>query len=126
MARYAHASDFGAIADCFSRQEASRILGVPERTIARWRNGGSHIPWAAFQLLYEHSRYGLAERDAMEGFQRNALAAERDALRARVAELEAAIASQSRLVDWGCANDPFIHPDDPRSKVLVDAHNVML
>lgn len=39
-----------------------------------------------------------------------------DALRAKVVELEQALLVQSRLVDWQCANDPFILPNDPRSK----------
>ena len=120
MARFAHASDFCAVADCFARQEAARILGVSERTLERWRAGRGRVPWAAFQLLYEHSRYGLAERDSLERFERNAILGERDALRERVMHLEAELVRISKLVDWGCANDPFVNPQDPRSKVMLD------
>ena len=126
MARFAHASDFCTVSDCFARQEAARILGVAESTVERWRSGLGRVPWAAYRLLYEVSKYGIAERDSLENFQRSAILGEREALRQRVAQLEAALAAQAKLVDWRCANDPFIQPHDPRSKVVLDSPSLML
>ena len=113
--RYAHATDFDILAQAVPN--AAEILGVDSRTIARWRSGRARIPWAAYQLLYDRSHYGLRERDSMEHFQRDMLVAERNALRAKVADLERALAAQAKLVDWGCANDPFVQPTDPRSQL---------
>ena len=124
--RYAHASDFNVVADCFARQEAAALLGVSLKTFQRWQRGAVRVPWAAYQLLYERSKYGLGERDAAEGFQRQAILGELEALRSRVLALESTLAAQSRLVNWGCANDPFITPTDPRSKVILDGTSVML
>ena len=113
--RYAHATDFDVLVQAVP--DAAQILGVDKRTIKRWRSGKSRIPWAAYQLLYEHSHYGLRERDSMEQFQRDMLVAERNALRSKVADLERALAAQAKMVEWGCANDPFVQPTDPRSRI---------
>lgn len=125
MRRFVQGEDFRLVAACFSRAEAARLLGVSAKTFSRWYDGAK-VPWAAYQLLYQFSKYGQGERDAQEAFERYAIIGERDALRARVAQLEKALAAQSRLVDWGCANDPFVDPADPRSKPLVDTTHVML
>lgn len=113
--RYAHHTDFAVVADCFTCTYAARIVGVTARTMQRWLAGKARIPWAAYQLLYEYSRYGLAERDSAEHFERTMICGELTALRSRVSELEAELLKQARLVDWGCANDPFILPGDVRS-----------
>lgn len=106
MARYAHVTDFSVVVDCFSRQEVSRLLGISNKTLSRWLSGKARIPWIAYQLLYDRSRYGLAERDSMERFERQALLGERRALLERVKSLEAELTRITALVDWGCANDP--------------------
>ena len=113
--RYASAAEFDLVASRVAENVAN-LLGVDERTLKRWRAGRTRIPWAAYQLLYEHSTYGVSERDSAEHFQRQAIVGERDSLRSRVIELEAELVRISRLVDWGSANDPFISPTDPRSK----------
>ena len=115
MARYAHASDFAVVADCFSRAEIQSLLGVPCRTIDRWSSGQSRIPWSAYQLLLEHSKYGRTEDQVTNDFERQMILGERDALRDRVASLEAELIRISKLVDWGSANDPFVLPTDPRT-----------
>lgn len=51
----------------------------------------------------------------MERFERQMILGERDALQQKVGRLEAELVRQAALVDWGCANDPFILPSDPRS-----------
>ena len=116
--RYASAADFDLVASRVGESVAI-LLGVDERTLKRWRAGRSRIPWAAYQLLYEHSSYGIANRDSAEQFERTMICGERDALRGRVAELEAELVRVSRLVDWGCANDPFISPADPRAAAML-------
>lgn len=52
----------------------------------------------------------------MDHFERLMILGERDALRERVATLETELVRVTKLVDWGCANDPFIDPADPRSR----------
>lgn len=113
--RHAHPDDFNRLADTFGRANLPKLLGVDRATIRRWRAGRARIPWAAFQLLYDRSHYGLAERDAAEGFNRQMIMLQVEALQRRVADLEAELRQQARLVDWGCANDPFVWPGDPRS-----------
>ena len=98
-------------------ENIARLLGVDDRTLKRWRSGRSKIPWAAYQLVYEHSSYAIAERASCEQFERSMILGERDALLRRVADLEGELLRQARLVDWGCANDPFISPADPRSRL---------
>lgn len=117
--RYATADDFNVVAARVG-ENLVRLLGVDPRTLKRWRAGRSRIPWAAYQLAYEHSSYALAERDSEHQFQRTMLIGERDALLVKVAQLEAELVRQARLVDWGCANDPFILPTDPRAAMLID------
>ena len=116
MRRFVPGEDFRLVAECFSRVEAARQLGVSLKTLARWCSG-ARVPWAAYQLLYERSKYGQGERDAAEGFERRMILAERDALRERVAKLEAELVKQAALIDWRCANDPYISPSDPRTKI---------
>lgn len=113
-ARYAHPEDFTRLTDDFTEPRLAALLGVDKKTIRRWRSGG-RVPWACFQLAFEHSRYGLAERDAAEHFNRVMLLQLNSALQSQVQELRTELARQARLIDWGCANDPFIIPTDPRS-----------
>lgn len=113
-ARYAQPEDFARLADDFPEPRLAALLGVDRKTIRRWRSG-ARIPWACFQLVFEHSRYGLAERDAAEQFNRVMLLQLNEALQTQVQELRAELARQARLVEWGSANDPFILPTDPRS-----------
>lgn len=115
MAKFAHVDDFNRLADCFPAKNALEILGISDRTLRSWRAGARRIPWCAYQLLYDRSPYGLAERDSMERFERQMILGERDALQQKVGRLEAELVRQAALVDWGCANDPFILPSDPRS-----------
>lgn len=116
-ARHAHRDDFARLADEFPRRLLLEILGVDRATLRRWRTGRARVPWAAFQLLYERSRYGLAERDAAEHFNRTMLEQLNEALRERVAWLEAELRSQAALI-FGSANDPYIRPADPRARQL--------
>jgi len=115
--RHVHPGDFFLLADEFSRPALLDMLGIDRTTLRRWRDGDARIPWAAYQLLRECSRYGRAERDSAEGFNREMIRMQVDALQRRVAELEAELRRQARLIDWGCANDPFIDPRDPRSVI---------
>jgi hypothetical protein len=115
VGRYAHPDDFFRLAEEFHERDMRALLGLDKKTISRWRSSQRRIPWAYFQLLHDHSRYGLAERDAAEGFNRNMLTLQVESLQRRIAELSTELARQSRLVDWRCANDPFINPHDPRS-----------
>lgn len=114
-ARYAHPDDFARLAGDFPEPRLAALLGVDKKTIRRWLSGAARIPWACFQLVFEHSRYGLAERDSAEHFNRTMLLQLNEALQTQVQELRAELARQARLIDWGCANDPFILPTDPRS-----------
>ncbi len=63
----------------------------------------------------------MAERDSAEGFNRRMMQDLIHALQAKVDRLEALLAKQARLVDWGCANDPFISPTDPRTVAVIDS-----
>jgi hypothetical protein len=119
--RYAHADDFCLLADDFQVPFLINLLGVNCKTIRRWRTGAARVPWAAYQLLYEKSKYGLAERDASEGFNRTALLGLVESLKARIASLEDCLERQAKMIDWGCANDSFIDPADPRSHVRPSA-----
>lgn len=114
--RSASVTDFRVVADAYAHADLVKLLGVSEATLRRWLEGRSRIPWAAYQLAYDHSKYGLAERDNMEHFQRQMLLGLNDALESRIAQLEQQLADQAKLVDWGCANDPFIIPNDPRAR----------
>ncbi len=116
--RFAHADDFCLLADGFTEASLVQLLGVTRQTIRRWRSGASRIPFTAYQLVRERSKYGLAERDASESFNRAALMGQVQALTNRVAFLEESLRAQARLVQWGCANDPFIDHVDPRSSVI--------
>jgi hypothetical protein len=116
--RFASAPDFQVVADCYARQDLLRLLGVSSNTLQRWLDARARIPWAAYQLAYQNSKYGLAERDAAEQFNRRMLTGLAEALQARVTQLEHQLADQARLVDWGCANDPFIYPTDPRCRAV--------
>jgi len=107
-ARYAHESDFNLVADCFTARDLPQLLGVSQATLKRWRCGKARIPWAAYQLLYERSPYGIAERDSAEQFNRYLIVAEREALRERVRYLERELDRQARAANWQCANDPYI------------------
>lgn len=113
--RFAHPDDFKLIAQTFAYPELLKLIGITRFTLKRWLAGRARIPWAAYQLAFEHSHYGLAERDAAEGFNRHCLEGLNRALTERVKWLEQLLIAQAKLVDWGCANDPFIHPADPRS-----------
>ena len=113
--RYGDQSDFTRLAEDFTQRELITLLGVDKQTIWRWRRGLTRIPWAAYQLLYEHSKYGLAERDSAEHFNRTMISQLNEALQRQVAELRAELARQASLVDWRCANDPYISPTDPRT-----------
>lgn len=113
--RHAHPSDFFLVADEFRERDLLKLLGISNATLTRWRVPGARIPWAAYQLVLDRSRYGLAERDAAENFNRQMLAMQLQALEERVRELSAVVAEQARLINWGCANDPFTSPHDPRS-----------
>lgn len=115
--RYAHSGDFSLIADSYANTALCELLGIDRRTLGRWRLPGARIPWAAYQLASDRSRWGLAERDAAEDFNRTMIEGERDALRRQVEELREHLAAQAKLVDWQCANDPFVWPPDPRSQV---------
>lgn len=121
MARHADRDDFQRLADCFSRRELHELLGVDRKTLARWRAGTSRVPWCAVQLMHERSRYGLAERDAAEHFNRTMILQLNDALQRRVAWLEAELVRQAQLADWRCANDPYISPTDPRALAALPA-----
>lgn len=107
--------DFFLIADEFRERDLLKLLGITQATLRRWRQPGARIPWAAYQLTLERSKYGLAERDASEGFNRQMLTMQLQALEDRVRELSAVVTEQARLINWGCANDPFINPADPRT-----------
>lgn len=113
--RHAHRDDFFLIADELTRPALLLMLGIDRATLRRWRERRARIPWAAYQLVRERSRYGLAERDAAEGFNRAMLLMHAEALQRRVAELEAELVKQAKMIDWGCANDPFTRPNDPRA-----------
>lgn len=117
MGRYAHTDDFFRLAEEFPEPRLLSLLGLDKKTIVRWRKR-RRIPWAYFQLLHDHSYYGIAEREAMEGFNRSMLTLQLESLERRVAELSAELVRQARLINWGCANDPFIHPQDPRSSMI--------
>lgn len=116
--RFADRDEFRRISECFAARDLITILGITERTLKSWKAGSSRIPWAAYQLAFDHSAYGLAERDSMEGFNRRMMQGLVDSLKAKVSRLEAELVKMTRLVDWGCANDPFIRPTDPRSARL--------
>lgn len=113
--RHAHRDDFMRLAEGFGRRELLATLGIDRATLRRWQAGRSRIPWAAYRLLFELSPYGRAERDAMENFQRACLLQLVEALQGKVERLEAQLVRQAQLVDWGCANDPFAWPTDPRT-----------
>lgn len=115
MRRFAPVDEFQRIAQCYAQSDLRKLLGIGRRTLKRWLEGRTRIPWTAYQLAYERSHYGLAERDAAEGFNRTVLLQLNAALHERLANLERELASQARLIDWGCANDPFISPHDPRT-----------
>ena len=115
--RFAHAEDFCLLANDFTEPSLVQLLGVSSKTLNRWRCGRSRVPWAAYQLVRDRSKYGLAERDAAENFNRTAILGLVHSLKERVAELEERLCAQARLVDWGCANDPFVDPADPRSRI---------
>lgn len=114
-ARHAHPGDFFLIADELTQPALLVMLGVDRTTLRRWREGRARIPWAAYQLVRERSRYGLAERDSAERFNRAMLIMQVDALQRRVVYLEEELRSQSVLINWGCANDSFIDQRDPRA-----------
>src|SRR5690349_14620148 len=96
--RYASRDDMRGVAECFAVRELIKLLGIDRRTLRRWLNGTSKVPWAAFVLAMEHSPFGLSERDASEGFNRYAITQENLALRSRVADLEALLTNQAKLV----------------------------
>jgi len=114
-ARHANPDDFARLADGFGRRELIELLGVDRKTLRRWLAGKGRIPWAAYQLAFERSRYGLAERDSAEHFNRTMMRGELEALRAKVARLEAELVKQAELVNWSAANDPYTLRTDPRS-----------
>lgn len=113
--RHAHPSDFFLVAEEYRECDLLKMLGITQVVLRRWRQPGARIPWSAYQLVLERSQYGLAERDAAEGFNRRMLLMQLQSLESRVRELSAIVVEQSRLINWGCANDPFISPQDPRS-----------
>ncbi len=94
--RHAQRDDFFLIAEEFPRRVLLDLLGIDRRTLRRWRAGAARIPWAAYQLVRDRSQYGLAERDAMEGFNRSMLCGLVESLRARVAALEAELLEERR------------------------------
>ena len=119
--RKAHPDDFKRLTESFTTPELLKLLGIPKPTLKRWLAGETSIPWSAFQLAFDHSPYGLAERDAMEHYHRATMQGLVEALERKVAHLEALLRKQAKLVDWGCANDPFINPTDPRTEELLEA-----
>lgn len=119
MGRFADHEEFCRIAQCHVERDLIKLLGVSERTMKSWKAGTSRIPWAVYQLAFDRSPYGLAERDSMEGFNRRTMQALADALQAKVDHLESELVKMARMVDWGCANDPFIAPTDPRVKAFL-------
>lgn len=119
MGRFANRDEFCRIAQCHVERDLIKMLGVTEKTFKSWKAGSSRIPWSAYQLAFDRSPYGLAERDSMEGFNRRTMQALIDALQAKVDRLEAELVRITSMVDWGCANDPFITPTDPRVKAFL-------
>lgn len=115
-ARHADRADFIRLSAEFPRRALLDLLGVDRATLRRWCSGATRIPWAAYQLVHERSRYGLAERDSAEHFNRSMLTARNNALQEKVARLESELVKQAELIDWRCANDPFISPTDPRTQ----------
>lgn len=110
-------SRFCTLVDHHGPGHAGYLLGVPRLTLSRWLTGQSAVPHAAGALLWHLSAWGKTTQDIER---ENALATLRgltEALRTRVARLEADLVLTARLVPPGAANDAWACPSDPRSGI---------
>lgn len=115
-ARFVHRDEFVSVAAGFTDQQLLQLLGVTRATLNAWRRGQRRVAWAPYELVRQNSYVGLAERDAKEQFNRSMLQGQLEAMKRRIEYLENELRSQAAQVAWECANDPYIHPQDPRSQ----------
>jgi len=123
-------------------RRAAELCSVHRTTVARWLDGSVQIPPSAYSLLLFHAE-GIPPGcgDAWRGFSwesdavvcpdgKTRLSAREiagtdyqrahiSALEAKIADLEKKLVQATRAADFGCANDSFSNPQDPRSKAFI-------
>jgi hypothetical protein len=109
---------FRTLVDHHGQGHAAYLLGVTRSKLGFWLSGATYVPHACGALLWHFSAWGKHSDDIARENRLDTLHGLSEALRARVAWLEAELVRQARGRPQEAANDPYAaDPTDPRHRM---------